>query len=266
MQTGKFGQMGDGQRALATDSPLAGGFKEEEAPFGFAATNASRLMIRDLPADLRPRERLIYAGAHALSSAELLAILLRVGGRGENVLRMAERILSQFGGVAGLAQASFDELRAAHGMGEAKATQIKAALELGKRMLLASPQERPQIRGPEDAANLLMMEMSLLEQEQLRVLLLDTKNVVLRMHTVYAGSLNTAVVRVGEVFREAIRANSAGLILAHNHPSGDPTPSPEDVRVTEAIVQAGALLDIRVYDHLIIGRNRFVSMRERGLI
>lgn len=225
----------------------------------------SPLMIRDLPADLRPRERLIFAGPGALSNAELLAIILRVGGRGENVIRMAERLLSHFGGVAGLAQATFDELCAAHGMGEAKAAQVKAALELGKRMLLASPQERPQVRSPADVANLLMMEMGLLEQEQLRVVLLDTKNFVTKVHTVYSGSLNTAVIRVGEVFREAIRANCAALILAHNHPSGDPTPSPEDVRVTEAVVEAGALLDIRVLDHLIIGRNRFVSLKERGL-
>jgi DNA repair protein RadC len=230
-----------------------------------SAATGHPLMIRDLPADLRPRERLIFAGPGALSNAELLAIILRVGGRGENVVRMAERLLSHFGGVAGLAQASFDELRAAHGMGEAKAAQVKAALELGKRMLLASPQERPQVRSPTDVANLLMMEMGLLEQEQLRVVLLDTKNFVTKVHTVYSGSLNTAVIRVGEVFREAIRANCAALILAHNHPSGDPTPSPEDVRVTEAMVEAGALLDIRVLDHLIIGRNRFVSLKERGL-
>jgi DNA repair protein RadC len=222
-------------------------------------------LIRDLPLDLRPRERMLYAGPGALSTAELLAIILRIGGRGENVIRMAERLLAQFSGVSGLAQASFDELCAAHGVGEAKATQIKAALELGKRLLVASPQERPQVRSPADAANLLMMEMGLLEQESLRVLLMDTKNAVLRVHTVYTGSLNTAVVRVGEIFREAIRANSAAIILAHNHPSGDPTPSPEDVRVTEMIVEAGSLLDIGVLDHLIIGRNRYVSLKERGL-
>jgi DNA repair protein RadC len=238
-----------------------------EAPPPFVSEDdpSDPLMIRDLPVELRPRERLIYAGAGALSTAELLAIILRVGGRGENVIRLAERLLSTLGGVAGLAQASFDELRATPGVGEAKAAQIKAALELGKRMLLASPQERLQIRSPADVANLLMMEMGLLEQEQLRVVLLDTKNYVIRVHTVYSGSLNTAVVRVGEVFREAIRANCAALILAHNHPSGDPTPSPEDVRVTEAIVEAGALLDIRVLDHLIIGRNRYTSLKERSL-
>ena len=131
-------------------------------------------MIRDLPNDLRPRERMLYAGPSALNAAELLAIILRVGNKGENVVRMAERLLSSFGGVAGLARANFDELCACHGMGEAKATQIKAALELGRRLLLAAPEERPQVRVPTDVANMLMLEMSLLEQEHLRAVLLDT--------------------------------------------------------------------------------------------
>ena len=222
-------------------------------------------MIRDLPVDLRPRERMLYAGSGALSNAELLAIILRVGGRGENVIRMAERLLSQFGGLAGLAQANFEELCTVYNVGEAKATQIKAALELGRRLLVALPQDRPQVRSPADVANLLMLDMGLLEQEQMRVVLLDTKNNVVRVATVYSGSLNTAVVRVGEVFREAIRANCASLIVVHNHPSGDPTPSPEDVRVTEMLVDAGRLLDIAVLDHVVIGRQRYVSMKERSL-
>jgi len=223
------------------------------------------LMIRDLPDDLRPRERMLYAGPSALSTAELLAIILRVGNRGENVIRMSERLLSEFGGLPGLAQANFEELCSTHGIGDAKATQIKAALELGRRLMAAAPQERLQVRSPLDVANLLMLEMSLLEQEQLRVVLLDTKNFIIRVHSVYTGSLNSAVVRISEVFREPIRTNSAAIVVTHNHPSGDPTPSPEDVRVTEMIVEAGALLDIDVLDHLIIGRNRFVSMKERGL-
>ncbi len=222
-------------------------------------------MIRDLPVDLRPRERIIYTGAGSLSNAELVAIILRMGGRGENVIRMAERLLSQFGGLPGLAQASFDELCHVHGIGTAKAAQIKAALELGRRLMATAPHERPQVRSPADVANLLMLEMGLLEQEHLRAVLLDTKNVVLRVANVYAGNLNTAVVRVGEVFREAIRANCASIIVVHNHPSGDPTPSPEDVRVTEQLVEAGRLLDIEVLDHLVIGRNRYVSLKERGL-
>ncbi len=222
-------------------------------------------MIRDLPADLRPRERLIYAGERALSTAELLAIILRVGNQGESVIRMSERLLSEFDGVAGLAKADFDELCQVHGIGAAKAAQLKSALELGRRLLIAQPEERPQIRTPTDVANLLMLEMSLLEQEHLRTVLLDTKNHVMRIADVYAGSLNAAVVRVGEVFRAAVRANAASIIVVHNHPSGDPTPSPEDVRVTEMIVEAGELLDINVLDHLIIGRNRYTSLKERRL-
>ncbi len=224
-----------------------------------------RLMMRDLPMDLRPRERMLYAGAGALSTAELLAIILRVGGRGENAIRMAERLLQEFDGVAGLAQASFDELCQQHGIGEAKAAQIKAALELGKRLVAALPHERPQVRSPADVANFLMLEMGLLEQEHLRVVLLDTKNRIMRVAGIYEGSLNTAVVRVGEVFRPAVRANCASIIIVHNHPSGDPTPSPEDVRVTESIVEAGKLLDIEVLDHVVIGRNNYVSLKERKL-
>lgn len=222
-------------------------------------------MIRDLPNDLRPRERMLYAGPSSLSTTELLAIILRVGTKSENVIRMSERLLSSFGGVAGLARANFDELCALHGMGEAKATQIKAALELGRRLLAAAPEERPQVRVPADVANMLMMEMGLLEQEHLRAVLLDTKHYVIRVANIYVGSLNAASVRVGEVFREAIRSNSASLVIVHNHPSGDPTPSPEDVRVTQMMIEAGKLLDIEVMDHVIIGRNRFVSLKELGL-
>ncbi|RPI58568.1 MAG: DNA repair protein RadC, partial [Chloroflexi bacterium] len=165
----------------------------------------------------------------------------------------------------GLAQANNEELMAARGLGPAKAAQVKAALELGRRLLVESPDQRPQVRSPADAANLLMSEMSLLEQEHLRVMMLDTKNRVLGSPTVYVGSLNTSMIRVGELFREAIRSNSASVIVAHNHPSGDPTPSPEDVAVTRQIAEAGKLLDVDVLDHLIIGRQRFVSLKERGL-
>lgn len=219
--------------------------------------------IRELPSEARPRERLIAEGPQALSPAELLAIVLRVGGQGENAIAMANRLLSHFGGLVGLARATVGELCAAHGMGEAKATQLHAALELGRRMHLASPEDRARITGPGDVANLVLMEMGLLEKEEMRVVILDTKNRVLRIVRVYAGSLNSAVVRVGELFRDAVRANAASIVLLHNHPSGDPTPSPEDIRVTEEAVQAGRLLDIEVLDHIIIGRGRWVSLKER---
>jgi len=223
------------------------------------------LLIRDLPQGERPRERLEHYGAQALSNAELLAIILRTGVQGESVLHLASRLLARYGGLLGLARANFSELCAERGLGPAKATQLIAALELGRRLLIASPEERPVVRSPADAASLLMMEMSLLQQEHLRLLLLDTKNRVLGMPTVYIGSLNMSVLRVGEVFREAIRQNCAAVIVAHNHPSGDPTPSPEDVAVTERIVNAGKLLDVEVLDHLVIGQQRYVSMKERGL-
>lgn len=221
--------------------------------------------IHDLPVGERPRERLMRVGAGAISSAELIAIILRTGKRGENVVRLAERLLAHFGDLPGVARATVQELQAVDGIGPAKAAEIKAALELGRRLLASAPEERPQISSPADAANLLMTEMMFLEQEHLRVILLDIRNRVLRIATIYIGSLNTSVVRVGELFRAAIKENAAGLIVAHNHPSGDPSPSPEDVKVTKQIVSAGELLGIQVHDHVVIGRNRYVSLKERGL-
>ncbi|HOU40481.1 MAG TPA: DNA repair protein RadC [Promineifilum sp.] len=213
----------------------------------------------------RPRERLIQIGAEALSTAELLAIVLRSGLQGENVLRLAERLLIQFDHLPGLARASVTELTAANGIGPAKAAEIKAALEIGRRLVASSPEERPRVTTPDDAFHLLKSEMMFQEQEHLRLILLDTRNCVLRTPTLYVGSLNTSVVRVGELFRAAIRENAAALIITHNHPSGDPAPSPEDIAVTRQIVQAGKLLDVAVLDHIIIGHGRFVSLKQRGL-
>jgi DNA repair protein RadC len=222
-------------------------------------------LLKDLPESERPRERLQTYGPGSLSTSELLAILLRTGTKSESVINLGSRLLAQFGGVAGIARASFADLCDVRGLGLAKAAQIKAALELGKRLMVASPEDRPQVKSPADVANLLMMEMGFLEQEHLRVVLLDTKNHVLGMPTIYVGSLNTSVLRVGELFREAIRANAAAVIVVHNHPSGDPTPSPEDVSITRQIVEGGKLLDVDVLDHLVIGQQRYVSLKERGL-
>jgi DNA repair protein RadC len=222
--------------------------------------------ISDLAADDRPRERLEQLGAGSLSNPELLAILLRVGIAGENVIRMSERLLSQLGGLPGLHRAAFSELASLKGMGKAKAAHLIAAIELGRRIASSPADDRQPISSPADAANLLMYRMAALEQEYLFVILLDTRNRVIgNPLEVYHGSLNTSLIRVGEVFREAIRLNAAGLIVAHNHPSGDPSPSPEDVAVTRALVEAGKLLDIDVLDHLVFGRYRFVSLKERGL-
>jgi DNA repair protein RadC len=224
-----------------------------------------RPTIKEMPAGERPRERLQHYGPAALSNGELLAIILRTGIKGENVINLATRLLVDYGGLSGLSRASFGELCDIHGLGPAKAAQLKAALELGRRLLVEAPEDRPQIATPDDAANLLLLEMGMLAQEQMRVLLLDTKNRLLAAPTIYQGSLSTSVIRVAELFREAVKRNCAAIIVVHNHPSGDPAPSPEDVEVTKQIVQAGKLLDIELLDHLIIGRNRYVSLRERGL-
>ncbi len=221
--------------------------------------------IADLHASDRPRERLASLGAQALSSAELIAILLRVGVKGENAVAVGQRLLNKFGGLSGLHRAPFAELKKQHGIAEAKAAQIKAAIELGRRLTLESPEERPTINSPADAAALVAYEMSALEQEHLRVILLDRRNRVLETVEVYKGSVNSSQVRVGEIFKEAVRKNASAIIVIHNHPSGDPTPSPDDVAVTRAIVQAGKLLDVDVLDHMVIGHGKWVSLKERGL-
>lgn len=223
------------------------------------------LMMRDFAQAERPRERLMQVGAKAVSTAELLAIIMRTGVGGENVVRLAERLLTTFRDLPGIAKATVNELTRVKGIGPAKAVEIKAALEVGRRLMIATPEDKVRITSPDDAANLIMSEMALLEQEHLRVLILDTRNQVSKVSTVYIGNLNTSLIRVGEVFKTAIRENGAALIVAHNHPSGDPSPSPEDVQVTRKMVEAGKLLNIEVLDHLIIGRNQFVSMKERGL-
>jgi DNA repair protein RadC len=228
-------------------------------------TAAPIYRIMDLHESDRPRERLASLGPQALSNAELIAILLRVGVTGESAVQVGQRLLTKFNGLKGLHRAPFNELMDQHGLGEAKASQIKAAIELGRRLTLGSPDERPSINSPADAASLVQYEMSALEQEHLRVMLLDRRNRVLETVDVYKGSVNSSQVRVGEIFKEAIRKNASALIVIHNHPSGDPTPSPDDVAVTRAIVQAGKLLDVDVLDHLVIGHGRWVSLKERGL-
>ncbi len=227
--------------------------------------NNTSYRITDLAESERPRERLARLGPQALSTAELMGILLRVGVSGENAVQVGQRLLNTFGGISGLHRADFDEVCSQRGIGQAKAAQIKAALELGHRLSIESPEDRKAIHSPRDAADLVKYEMSALEQEELWVMLLDTRNRVLRIDTIYRGSLNSSQVRVGELFKNAVRRAAAAIIVVHNHPSGDPTPSPDDVAVTRAIVQAGKLLDIEVLDHLIIGSGQYVSLKERGL-
>lgn len=221
--------------------------------------------IDEMQLNERPRERLAKMGASVLSTAELLAILLRAGVAGENAVQVGQRLLREFNGLAGLQRASYTEICAQHGVGKAKAAQIKAAIDLGRRLATQSAQDRPVVHSPEDAADLVQYEMSALDQEQLRVITLNTRNHVLGIKTIYQGSLNSSQVRIGELFRPAVRENAAALIIVHNHPSGDPSPSPDDIAITKAIIDAGKLLDIQVLDHLIIGQGKFISLNRRGL-
>lgn len=221
--------------------------------------------IHAMNANERPRERLQHLGAGVLNDAELLAILLRTGYKGVNVIDLSSDLLEQGGRLSGLARLPLSELANIKGIGPAKAAELHACFELGRRVAQMSPEEKPQIKSPGDAARLLS-DMARLEQEEMRTLLLDTKNRVLARPRVYQGSVHTTVVRIGELFRDAVRHNATGMILAHNHPSGDPTPSPEDAAITREIVKAGSLLDIDVLDHLVIGaQGKFVSLKERGL-
>jgi len=204
-------------------------------------------------------------GPSLLSTPELLALILRSGSQGESVLTLATRLVSQFGGLPGLARASVQELATVRGVGLAKACELKATFELGLRLAAAVDDLKPVVRAPQDAAGLVLTEMSLLTEEELRVMMLDTKNQVLAVHQVYRGTVSSAPMRAAEVFREAVRRNAPNIIVLHNHPSGDPTPSPEDIQATERLVQAGKLLNIELLDHLVIAGGKFVSLRQRNL-
>jgi|SRR3990172_5659664 len=226
----------------------------------------TQLSFGDMPAahpSLRalhetPASRVLSVGAQAASNLELLAVVLRDPDA-------ALRVLAEYPTLRDLVNAPAIEMQVLRGIGPGSIAVVKAAIELGRRAVTETDEGRPQIRTPADAADLLIPQMQHLEQEELRVILLDTRNRVIDVATIYKGSVNTTMVRVAEVLRPAIRANCPALIVAHNHPSGDPSPSPEDVALTREIIQAGKLLDLEVLDHLTIGRQRFVSLKERGL-
>lgn len=221
--------------------------------------------ITDMELSERPREKMASVGPGQLSNEELLAILLRVGMAGENAVEMAGRLIREFRGLRGLYQASYAELCSQQGLGPAKAAQLLAALELGKRIARAE-NSKVAIHSPQDVFDLVGYPMSLLEQEELWAIQMDTRNQVLSQEVIYRGSANSSSVRIGELFKTAVRINATGIIIIHNHPSGDPTPSPEDVALTRAAIQAGKLLDIEVLDHVIIGQtSKFTSLKEKNL-
>ncbi len=226
------------------------------------------IMVRDLPPEERPREKLLAYGPSGLSNAELLAILLRSGTRKKSVLRIAEEILARIKeqGLVGMVHISVAELAKIDGVGKVKAATLQAAIELARRLAVQQSAKIQMITGPEDVARYAMPHYRFEQKEHFAVLLLNTKNHVISMPEVSVGSLSASVVHPREVFRAAIDHAAAAMILLHNHPSGDPTPSREDIAVTERLVKAGKIMDIPVLDHVVLGRDRFISLKEKGLL
>ncbi|HLQ73364.1 MAG TPA: DNA repair protein RadC [Bacillota bacterium] len=228
--------------------------------------NKTSILIKDVPKEERPRERLLNMGARYLSNKELLAILLVSGTRDESVMQLSNRLLMHFEGLNYLSEATIEELTTIRGIGVAKGVMLLAAIELGKRMSEYKPEDRLTIRSPEDGANYVMEEMRHLKQEHFVALFLNTKNEVIKRKTIFIGSLNTSVVHPRELFREAVKRSSASIICLHNHPSGDPTPSNEDIHVTKRLSEAGKVIGIEVLDHIIIGDRKFISLKEKGYL
>ncbi|TWI57103.1 RadC family protein [Halalkalibacter nanhaiisediminis] len=224
------------------------------------------LLIRDVPMRERPRERMLKEGSQALTNQEILAILLRTGTKEESVLQLSQRVLATFEGLALLKDAAIEELCNIKGIGEAKAVEISAAIELGRRIHCMQTDERYVIRSPEDVSKYVMEDMRFLQQEHFDCLYLNTKNQVMHRKTVFIGSLNASIVHPREVFKEAFRRSAASIICLHNHPSGDPTPSHEDIEVTKRLNESGKVLGIDLLDHVIIGDRKFVSLKEQGYI
>jgi DNA repair protein RadC len=224
------------------------------------------MLIRDYPKEERPRERFLQDGPQSLSNQELIALLLRTGSREESVLQLSGRLINSFKGLRLLKEASVEELTVMKGIGEAKAIQILASVELGRRINNLNDQDRYVIRSPEDGANYCMEEMRFLSQEHFVCLYLNTKNQVLQKTTVFIGSLNASIVHPREVFKEAFRRSAASIICLHNHPSGDPSPSREDIEVTKRLVECGKIIGIEVLDHIIIGEHKYVSLKEKGYL
>ncbi|SJZ92884.1 RadC family protein [Selenihalanaerobacter shriftii] len=223
------------------------------------------LTIKDLPEDERPREKLLKFGSKAMSTAELLALIIRTGSRSDTAIELANKLLTYAGGLKFLKDLSLEELKEIKGIGLAKATQISATVELGRRIRMASSKQRDEIiTSPRDVANLLLAKLSFLEREHFVTVLLNTKNRVITIEEISVGSLNSSIVHPREVFKPAIRRNSAAIILAHNHPSGSLEPSSEDIKVTNRLRKSGEIMGIEILDHLIVGNEEYISLKEKG--
>jgi DNA repair protein RadC len=218
--------------------------------------------LKNFPFDLRPREKMAKRGAQYLSEVELLAVIIGTGKKGENALQLAEKILVQIGGLEKLAQASLREISSLEGVGLAKGARIQASFELAKRAFSLPREERVKISRPQDVALLVSSHMSLLDKEHFKAIILSVKNEVLKVVDITVGSLSSAVVEPRELFREVLKENGAGVVIVHNHPSGDPAPSEEDISFTLRLKKGAEILGIELIDHLIIGKGSFVSLKE----
>lgn len=225
------------------------------------------LKILDMPENERPKEKLLRYGAESLSNPELLAIILRTGTKGENVLSLSQRIISEFNGLNGILNASIKEMTEIKGVKESKASQMIAIAELFKRFnTYKSFNEFKRVTSPNDVASMLYGEMGTFNQEVLKLIILNTKNEIIKIKDVFKGSLNSSLIHPREVFNEAIRNSAASIIICHNHPSGDPTPSDEDIKVTIRLKECGEIIGIKLIDHIVIGRNIYVSLKEKGIL
>ncbi len=223
--------------------------------------------IKELPMTERPREKLYNHGPGALSNEELLAIIIRTGNKNDSAIDLARKILSKDSrGLVYLRDTTMQELMETKGVGECKAAQILAAIEIGKRINFREALSKVKITEPNTIANLYMDEMRYLQKEHFRIMLLDTKNQIIVTEEISVGTLNASIVHPRDVFKAAIKRNSNSMILVHNHPSGDPAPSNEDINITNRLVDAGNLIGIKVLDHIIIGDNRYISFKEKNLI
>lgn len=226
----------------------------------------TNLKITDLPENERPRERLLRYGAEVLSNSELLAIILRTGSRSEDILTLCNRLICDSNGLNGLLCRSSKDFLKLKGIGKAKAAQLMAIAELSKRFKSFKSGEEYKITGPKSVAEYVMEDMKCLKKEYLRLIMLNTKNIVISVKDISMGSLNSSIVHPREVFLEAIKNSSASVILCHNHPSGDPTPSKEDINITNRLKECGKIIGIEVLDHIIIGNGKYISLKERAFL
>ncbi|MBC7958324.1 MAG: DNA repair protein RadC [Vallitaleaceae bacterium] len=228
--------------------------------------NEVRLTVKELPTSERPYEKLEKYGATILSDAELLAIIIKSGTQKERSIDLAHRVLTlNKRGLAGIHQTSLNELESISGIGRVKAIQIKAIAELSTRIAKTNALQKVQISSPGSVANIYMEEMRHLQQEHLKIVLLDTKNNIMSDHTLSVGTVNASLINPREVFIHALKNLAVHMIILHNHPSGDPTPSKEDISITKRIIEASDIIGIKLLDHIIIGDGNYISLKERGI-